>query len=102
MNIEDLLDEIQDVNLTYLMLAQRLLKEDYATARFRLKLDDAMADVLTSLSTKQLGQLARTNQFLFRLCFENAAQITRVLDKKRTPGLAQTHAALLMAGAAGA
>lgn len=102
MNIEDLLSEIQDINLSYLMLAQRLLKEDYATARFRLKLDDSMADVLTSASTKQLGQLARTNQFLFRICFESAEQMARLLGKKREQGLTQTHASLLMAGSGNA
>lgn len=99
MNIEELLGEIEDINLTYLMLAQRLLREDYATARFRLKLDDSMAGVLTSLSVKQLSQLARTNQFLFRLCFDNGEQVAKVIGKKREQGLNQTHAALLMAGA---
>ena len=62
MKIDSVLDEIQDINLTYLLLAQRLLKEDYATAMFRLKIDQAMAEVLISLSAKQLSQMARTNR----------------------------------------
>jgi flagellar transcriptional activator FlhD len=100
MNTEELLEEIQDTNLTYLLLAQRLLKEDYATAQFRLKLDDDMAKLIMSLSTRQLSRLARTNQFLFRLCFDSAEQLTQVVREKREPALMQTHAALLMAGAA--
>ena len=97
MNIEELLEEIQDTNLTYLMLAQRLLKEDYAAAQFRLKLDDDMAKLLMSLSTKQLSRLARTNQFLFRLCFKEAGQLMKLTETEREPGLSQTHAALLLA-----
>ncbi|SRR5699024_10337245 len=99
--MKQLLNEIQDINLSYLLLAQRLLKEDYATARFRLKLDDEMASAIVSLSTRELGQLARTNQFLYRLCFEDATQLTKILDKKRDPSLLPIHASLLMSGAAG-
>ena len=55
MDADTVLDEIQDINLTYLLLAQRMLKEDFATALFRLKIDPAMAEVLTSLSARQLG-----------------------------------------------
>lgn len=102
MNIEELLEEIQDTNLTYLMLAQRLLKEDYAAAQFRLKLDDDMARLLMSLSTKQLSRLARTNQFLFRLCFDNAEQVQKIVGERRDSAMMQTHASLLMARVAAA
>ncbi|ASK34783.1 flagellar transcriptional regulator FlhD [Alloalcanivorax mobilis] len=97
MDADTVLDEIQDINLTYLLLAQRMLKEDFATALFRLKIDPAMAEVLTSLSARQLGQLSRTNQLLFRLCFDNAEQVKKVTHNRREQGLGQTHAALLMA-----
>ena len=100
MKIDSVLDEIQDINLTYLLLAQRLLKEDYATAMFRLKIDQAMAEVLISLSAKQLSQMARTNQLLFRLHFDDADQVTKLTNNKREQGLGRTHAALLMASCA--
>lgn len=100
MNAEDLLQEIKDTNLAYLMLAQRLLKEDYTTAQFRLKLSDNMAKVLMSLSSRQMTRLARTNQFLFRPCIESAEQLSEVVREKRNPELMPTHAALVMAGAA--
>ena len=38
MGTDSVLDDIQDLNLSYLLLAQRLLREDRATAMFRLKL----------------------------------------------------------------
>ncbi|MGL6251740.1 MAG: flagellar transcriptional regulator FlhD, partial [Billgrantia desiderata] len=42
------LDEIQELNLAYLLLAQRLLNDDRAAAMFRLKIDGETADLLSS------------------------------------------------------
>jgi flagellar transcriptional activator FlhD len=96
----ELLDEIRDANLTYLMLAQRLLKVDRASAQFRLKLDDEMAAAIGSLSSKQMGQLARSNQLLFRPTFRDADQLQSVLQTRLDDSMLQTHAAIVMAGAA--
>lgn len=89
--------ELQDLNLTYLLIAQRLLKEDYAMALMRLKVDDEMGQLLLSLSTRQLGRLARTNQLLFRLCITEAAQLSQVTQNERSQGMDLMHASLLMA-----
>ena len=96
---DTLLSEIQDINLTYLLLAQRLLKEDYATALFRLKINPVMGELLLSLSAKQLGRLARINQLLFRLSLDDADQLRQLTHNQREQGMSQTHAALLMASA---
>lgn len=90
-------DEIHELNLTYLLLAQRMLKEDRATAMFRLKVDGEMADLLQSLSTAQLAKMARTSQLLFRPCLESASQLERMTGHSRGENLAQTHAAILLA-----
>ncbi|MBL7251696.1 flagellar transcriptional regulator FlhD [Alloalcanivorax sp. C16-2] len=97
MNIDGVLNEIQDLNLSYMLLAQRLLNEDYATALFRLKIDESLARVLVSLSAKQLARMARTNQLLFRMHLDDADQVTQLTRDKREQGLGQTHASLLMA-----
>lgn len=99
MHSSSLLDDIQDLNLSYLLLAQRLLNEDRESAMFRLNLDAEMADTLSELSIKQLTQLARTNQLLCHLRFSSAKQIDLLLHNPRAQGLSQTHASLLMAGA---
>lgn len=99
MKTDSLLNEIQEINLSYLLLAQRLLKEDYATALFRLKVDADMAELLMSLSARQLGRLAGINQLLFKLSLDDAAQLRRLTHNQREQGMAQTHAALLMASA---
>jgi len=96
----DIDEEIQELNLTYLLLAQRLLKEDKLSGMFRLKFSEEMADLLLSLSTRQLTQLSRTNQVLCTFSLDNAAQLARVLFNERDHGLTQTHAAMLLASAA--
>lgn len=93
----DIDEEVQELNLTYLLLAQRLLKEDKPTGLFRLKLSEEMADLLLSLSTRQLTQLSRTNQLLCTFNIDNAPNLARVLFNERDHGLTQTHAALLLA-----
>ena len=92
-------EEIQELNLTYLLLAQRLLKEDKLSGMFRLKFSEEMADLLLSLSTRQISQLSRTNQVLCTFSIEHAAQLARVLFNERDHGLTQTHAAMLLASA---
>ncbi|MGL6212307.1 flagellar transcriptional regulator FlhD [Billgrantia desiderata] len=92
------LDEIQELNLAYLLLAQRLLNDDRAAAMFRLKIDGETADLLSSLGVIQLTRLARTNQLLCHFGFEGAEQLRQVVDNPRDNGLSQFHASLLMAG----
>ena len=98
MKNQSLLDEIQELNLAYLLLAQRLLGSDRAAAMFRLKIDDETADLLLSLSAAQLTRLARTQQLLCHFGFDSAEQLRRVVDNPRDNGLSQFHASLLMAG----
>lgn len=92
------LDEIQELNLAYLLLAQRLLNDDRAAAMFRLKIDEETAELLQSLGAAQLTRLARTNQLLCHFGFEGAEQLRQVVDNPRDNGLSQFHASLLMAG----
>lgn len=99
MHSNSLLDDIQDLNLSYLLLVQRLLNEDRESAMFRLDLDADLANAIAGLSIKQLTQLSRTNQLLCNLRFTSADQLSLLVHNPRAQGLEQTHASLLMAGA---
>jgi len=46
MTQEQLLAEIREANLTYLMLAQTLIRQDKAEAVFRLGINEDAADIL--------------------------------------------------------
>ncbi len=61
-----LLADIRDANLTYLMLAQTLIRKDRAEALFRLGLSEDAADMLAVLSPAQVLKTASTNVLLCR------------------------------------
>ncbi|MEQ5840289.1 flagellar transcriptional activator FlhD [Paraburkholderia acidicola] len=94
----EMLTEIREVNLSYLLLAQRLLREDKQTGMFRMGISDQLADVLASLSLAQTVKLAASNQVLCRFRFDDHAILTSLADKGKTSAVAQAHSAILMAG----
>ncbi|MDT8879173.1 flagellar transcriptional regulator FlhD [Halomonas saccharevitans] len=97
MQINSLIDEIHEMNLAYLLLAQRLINEDRVTAKFRLKIDDEMADLLQELNARQLTRLSRVNQLLCHFGHDSAEQLRQLTHNPREQGLTQFHASLLMA-----
>jgi len=96
MNRPEILSEIQELNMSYLLLVQRLLAEDAATGRLRLKLSEETATLIASLNMRQLTRLSRVNQMLFTFSFD-VNQLKKLLQDEREPGLAQTHASILLA-----
>jgi flagellar transcriptional activator FlhD len=97
MNDTSLINEIEDLNLTYLLLAQRMLQCDQPSAMFRLKIDSDMAELLLSLSARQLAKLARSNQLLCRFGYDDAAQLRALTQHQREHDLSGFHSSLLMA-----
>jgi len=94
----EMLSEIKEVNLSYLLLAQRLLREDKATGMFRMGLSDALADVLANLSLAQTVKLAASNQLLCRFRFDDHTVLSTLADKGKPAALASAHSAIVMAG----
>lgn len=93
----NLLGDIQEVNLSYLMLAQRLLRENYASGMYRLGFDSDVADIVLSLSPAQLVKLASANTLIcgFRL---NDYELLSTLGQDVLGGvLQQAHATILLA-----
>lgn len=64
MTKEQLLAEIREANLTYLMLAQTLIRQDKAEAVFRLGMTEEACDLLGTLSAAQVLKLASRNTLL--------------------------------------
>jgi flagellar transcriptional activator FlhD len=91
--------EIKEVNLSYLLLAQRLLREDRAAGMFRLGLSDQIADVLTNLTLAQTVKLAGSNQLLCRFRFDDHAFLSSLAGKDKTAGaFSEADAATVDAG----
>lgn len=91
-------NEIGDLNLTYLLLAQRLVREDMATAMFRMGLSRELADLLGGLSLSQIVKLASSSLLLCRFRFDDHPVLSALLSDDKTLALQQAHTAILLSG----
>ena len=99
---EQLNTEIREANLTYLMLAQSLIRKDMAEAQFRLGISEESATMLGALSPTQIAKIAANNMLLCRFRMDDEVvwglltnSNTRKVDNDATTRL---HASILMAG----
>ena len=97
MNNDQLLNEIREANLSYLMLAQSMVKADKDTAIFRLGVSEQVANILEKLSPAQILRMSSTNQLLFRFRFDDSMIVDMLSDYGSSKLMAGTHAAVLMA-----
>lgn len=97
MNNEQLLDEIREANLNYLLLAQTLIRQDRAAAVYRLGVDEEVAGVLEGLSTSQLMRIAASNTLLCRFRFDDKLILDLLLGQGKEKSMGAAHAAILMA-----
>lgn len=74
MNTSDLLKHIYDINLSYLLLAQRLINSNKKTALQQLGTNEEMADSLGKLTLSQMVKLAETNQLICHILPETLQQ----------------------------
>lgn len=96
----DLLAEIKDANLNYLMLAQQLIRSDKATAIFRLGINKEIADLLENLTNLQLLKLCNTNMLLTRFRFDDSEILGMLTSYTKDPAQAHLHTAVLMSAQA--
>ncbi|HSH71423.1 MAG TPA: flagellar transcriptional regulator FlhD [Methylophilaceae bacterium] len=98
MNEIEMMSEIKDANLNYLMLAQQLIRSDKATAIFRLGISKDIADLLEGLSNLQLVKLSSTNMMLARFRFDDSSILGMLTNYTKDRSQAHVHTAILMAG----
>ncbi|MGA7180197.1 MAG: flagellar transcriptional regulator FlhD [Thiobacillaceae bacterium] len=98
MNSDELMAEIREINLSYLMLAQQMIRQDKTMAAFRLGIGQDVADLVGSLSPAQVLKLARSGMLLSRLRFDDDTVLDMLANYTKDRSLAQSHAAILMAG----
>lgn len=91
-----LLSDIQEVNLSYLLLAQKLLRENFASGMYRLGFDEDVAETVLNLSPAQVIKLSSSNVLLcaFRL---NDYELLSTLTQNVLGGvLQQAHSTILL------
>ena len=98
MDKQQMLDEIRETNLAYLLLAQQMIKLDKATGMFRLGISDDVALVLEKLSAGQILKMAASNMLLCRFRFDDSTILGLLTDYSKSKPMVHSHAAVLMAG----
>lgn len=87
-----------DFNLSYLLLAQRLINDERDSAIFRLAIDDMTADTLSLLTLSQMLELAETDLLMFPFRFNDHNTIDHLTKVSRIDDLQQIHTGLLLSG----
>ncbi len=98
MNMSDMLGEIRELNLTYLMLAQHMIREDKSAAVYRLGISQQMADVLADLTAAQVLKMASANVLLCRMRFDDRLILGLLSSHGKEATMPQSHAAILLTG----
>jgi flagellar transcriptional activator FlhD len=100
MNMPEMLGEIKELNLTYLMLAQHMIREDKSAAVYRLGISQQLADILADLTPGQVLKMAGANVLLCRMRFDDRLILGLLTSHGKESSMPQSHAAILLTGQA--
>ena len=101
MNTEQILAEIREANLSYLMLAQSLIRADRDQALFRLGVSEETAALIVMLTSAQMMKIASGNTLLCRFRMDDELVwnlITAHGKAASNETVSRLHASILMAG----
>jgi flagellar transcriptional activator FlhD len=98
MNTQQVHEEIKETNLSYMLLAQQMIRDDKAEAIFRLGVSEELADLIVGLSPAQMLKMASSNMLLCRFRFDERLLLNMITDYNKDRMMSQAHAAILMAG----
>ena len=101
MNTEQMLAEIREANLSYLMLAQNLIRADREQALYRLGVSEETADLIGMLSPAQMLKIAAGNTLLCRFRMDDDmvwGLLTSHGKAAANDSVSRLHASILMAG----
>jgi flagellar transcriptional activator FlhD len=101
MNTDTILSEIRETNLSYLMLAQSLIRADREQALFRLGVSEETAAMIDTLSPAQMMKVASGNTLLCRFRMDDETVWGLLTNHGKTAAndvTSRLHASILMAG----
>ena len=101
MTTDQVLAEIREANLSYLMLAQSLIRLDKEQALFRLGVSEDQAAIIATLTPAQMMKVASGNTLLCRFRM-NDDMVWNLLTNHgkgaANDGMSRLHASIVMAG----
>jgi flagellar transcriptional activator FlhD len=101
MNADQILAEIREANLSYLMLAQSLIRTDREQALYRLGVSEDTARLIDLLTPAQMMKIAAGNTLLCRFRMDDDVVwnlLTSHGKAAANDGVGRLHASILMAG----
>jgi flagellar transcriptional activator FlhD len=102
MTDEQLTAEIREANMTYLMLAQSVIRKDKAEALFRLGISDESASLIATLSPAQILKIASSPMLLCRFRVDDDMVwnllTNHTASKVDNDATTKLHASILMSG----
>lgn len=98
MQPEQLLEEIRDANLTYLTLAQHMLRSDRPQALYRLGLSEEVANIIGNLTLGQIIKIANGSMLMCRFRFDDETVWNLLTTNGKVDQANDMHANILMAG----
>jgi len=97
MNTDDLMREIRDINLNYLILAQYMIREDMDMAIYRLGVSQEIATTINNLSSAQLMKLASSTSMIASFRFDDVMILEMLTHDKKSLPMSHAHSAILLA-----
>ena len=102
MTDDQLTTEIREANMTYLMLAQNVIRKDKAEALFRLGISEESATLIATLSPAQIMKIASSPMLLCRFRVDDDMVWNLLTNnsasKVNNDATIKLHASILMAG----
>ena len=101
MNTEQVLAEIREANLSYLMLAQSLIRSDREQALYRLGISEDTAAMISLLTPAQMMKIAAGNTLLCKFRMDDElvwGLLTSHGKSASNDTTTRLHASILMAG----
>ena len=101
MNADQILTEIREANLSYLMLAQSLIRSDREQALYRLGISEDTAAMISLLTPAQMMKIAGGNSLLCRFRMDDDMVWNLLTSHGKgaaNDGMSRLHASILMAG----
>jgi len=101
---QSIANDIAEVNLSYLILAQQMIRADRISALYRLGISEAVADLIITLRPSQLLKVASGGAMMCRLRVQDETVWDLLADHARSDSISgeksaeRLHARILIAG----
>lgn len=91
-------EEIKETNFSYMLLAQQMIREDKASAIFRLGINEEMADLIAGLTPAQILKMSSSSMLLCSFRFDERLLLNMITDYNKDRMMSKAHTAILMSG----